>query len=307
MEQPAERAGAVLVSGASGLIGTALRASAAARGVPVRVLVRRPPAGPAEFRWDPEAGLLPPAALAGCDAVIHLAGEKVAGGRWTAARRARLRASRVRGTRLLAKAVAAARADPKPMLVCASATGYYGDRGDDLLGEDAGPGSGFLPELCAAWEDAAAPAAAAGARVVHLRFGVVLARGGGALPRMLPAFRWGLGGRLGSGRQWLPWLALADAVRMIEFALATPALAGPVNAVAGAVRNLDFARALGRALGRPARLPVPAPFLRLALGALASELLLASQRVVPRRLASCGFAPRHPALDEALAAALRRP
>lgn len=290
---------AVLVTGASGLVGRAWCARAAAGGAEVRRMVRRPPSAAGEFRWDPAGGEFDDRALDGCTAVVHLAGESVAGGRWTAGRKRRVRDSRVLGTGLLAARIAAAPAPPR-VLVCASAVGYYGDRGEEELDEAAGRGAGFLAETCAEWEEAAAPAAGAGVRLVHLRYGVVLARDGGALKKMLPAFRLGLGGRLGSGRQWMPWLTLEDAVGMIDHAIACDGLAGPVNAVAGSVRNVEFTRALGRAMRRPVVLPVPAPLLRLAFGQMAEELLLAGQRVRPRRLAETGFRPVQPELELAL-------
>lgn len=294
----------ILVTGASGLIGRAFRAAARARGAEVRELVRREPRAPYEFRWDPASGQLDAAALAGCDAVVHLAGENIAGGRWTAARRRRIVGSRVGGTRLVAQAVAAA-PEPPAVLVCASAVGWYGDRGDEELDEDSAAGTGFLAETCRDWEAAAAPAADA-ARVVHLRFGVVLDPAGGALARMLPPFRLGLGGPLGSGRQWMPWLTRAHAVAAIERALACPDLTGPYNTVAGSVRNRDFARTLGRVLGRPAVLPAPAFALRLMFGEMADQVLLGGQRVTPRRLPASGLRPEHEELEAALRAVLGR-
>jgi uncharacterized protein (TIGR01777 family) len=291
----------VLVTGSSGLVGTALLRALAAQADEPIALVRRPP-GPGERPWTPDRGELDPRVLDGIDAVVHLAGEGVATGRWTAARKGRIQESRLRGTRALALAIV--QANPRPgVLVCASASGFYGDRGDEALTEEAPRGTGFLAELCEAWEAAARPAREAGVRTVHLRFGIILSRNGGALRTMLPAFRLGLGGRLGSGRQWAGYLSLEDALGIIRFALRS-GISGPVNAAVGSVTNREFTKALGRALGRPTLLPVPAPLLRLLLGEMARELLLASTRLVPAVLQRAGFLPLHPTIDEALAAAL---
>ena len=293
----------LVVSGASGLVGRALAKAAAGRGELVRRLVRRAPTAADEFAWDPGRGECDPEAFRGCRAVVHLAGENIAGGRWTAARRRRVVDSRVLGTRLVAaataaeSAAAAASGQPAPVLVCASAVGYYGDRGEEELDESSPAGTGFLAETCAAWEAASAAAADAGVRVVLLRHGVVLSPEGGALRKMLPAYRLGLGGRLGSGRQWMPWLGLADAVAMIEHAIQAEELRGPVNAVVGSVRNADFSRALGRALRRPAVVPAPAPVLRLLFGQMAEEMVLGGQRVVPGRLEGSGYRAVEPGLE----------
>jgi hypothetical protein len=295
----------VLVSGSSGLVGRTLLPHLGAAGHEVVRLVRRPPPlGPLEIAWDPAAGRLDSAALEGFDAAVHLSGESIAAGRWTEARRRVLRDSRILTTRLLAEALAHAARRPR-VLVVASATGYYGGRGDAVLDESAPPGAGFLATLCRDWEAAAAPATEAGIRVVHLRTGVVLSGAGGALPALLPLFRLGLGGPLGSGRQFFPWIALDDLVRVVDFAIGDEALHGPVNATApGEVTNAGFTRVLARVLRRPAFLPAPAFALRLVLGEFASEGLLSSQRVVPRRLLDAGFAFRHPELDGALRHAL---
>jgi uncharacterized protein (TIGR01777 family) len=236
-------------------------------------------------------------------AAIHLSGANVAAHRWTAAYKREIWRSRVESTRTLATALATLN-DPPQALLVASATGFYGDRGDEFLDENYGPGSGFLADTCREWEAAAQPAVNAGIRVVHLRFGVVLGAGG-ALAKMLPVFRLGLGGRLGSGRQWMSWISLDDVVAAILFALDTPALSGPLNLTApNPVTNAEFTRALGRAVHRPAIFPAPAFALRLALGAMANEALLASARVVPSRLTSAGFQFAHPTINAALAAAL---
>lgn len=289
----------VLVTGASGLVGRAVRAYLQARGHRVVPLQRHRAEAGAPW-WDPAAGAIDLAPGGPWEGVVHLAGESIAGGRWTAARKARIRDSRVRGTELLSRALAAGGAPPA-VLVSASAIGFYGDRGDAVLDEGAAPGAGFLCNVCRAWEAAAAPAAAAGIRVVHPRIGLVLARDGGALPRMVTPFRLGLGGILGGGRQYMSWVTLRDLLAILEQALTDPRLAGPVNAVApGAVTNREFTRSLGRVLGRPALLPAPAWALRLALGEMADALLLASARVSPGRLLAANFAFRDPELDPAL-------
>lgn len=297
----------ILISGSSGLVGGALLAGWSGDGHQVVRLVRREAQpGQAEVSWDPRAGVLPAASLSGFDAVVHLAGENIAAGRWTAERRRRIYESRVHGTSLLARALAGAESKPRVFL-CASAVGYYGDRGEEILDERSPAGTGFLPQVCRDWEAACQPAEQAGIRVVNLRLGVVLTPRGGMLAQVLPLFRWGLGGRLGNGRQYLSWIVLDDLVEVFRFALQFKPLAGPVNAVAPQpVTNRQFTRALGRSLGRPALLPVPGIVLRLALGRMANELLLASARAVPRRLLEARFEFRHPNLDDALRAMLAR-
>ncbi len=289
----------ILISGASGLVGSALAQSLQAAGHQVRRLVRRRPVAPDAAFWDPAAGELDSGALDGIDAVVHLAGENVAGGRWTAARKQRILASRVDGTTLIAGAVAAA-ASP-PVLISASAIGFYGERGDQPVDETSAAGSGFLADVCRRWEAAVAPAIEAGARCVCLRIGVVLSRHGGALAKMLTPFRFGLGGVVGDGRQVMSWIHLDDLVGAIEHALATPDLNGPVNAVAPApVSNREFTRTLGRVLRRPTMAPMPAPMVRLVFGEMGTELLLASARVVPARLTDSGFNFRFQNLESAL-------
>jgi uncharacterized protein (TIGR01777 family) len=283
----------VLVTGASGLLGSALRES---------LDVRPLPRGAA---WDPEAGRVDPDVLRDADAVVHLAGENIASGRWTPERKARIRGSRVAGTRALAVAIASLPRPPR-VLVCASAVGIYGDRGDEALTESSRPGAGFLAELCQDWEDVAEPARHAGVRVVHLRFGVILSPKGGALARMLTPFRLGLGGRLGSGRQHMSWISLPDAAAVVRRALEDERLRGAVNAVAPfPVTNAGFTRALGAALRRPALFPMPAFAARLAFGELADALLLSSARVFPDRLSALGFEFRHPSVESALKEMLR--
>jgi len=298
----------VLVSGSHGLIGSALIPELAAVGDRAVRLIRRSAAGDADaVFWDPGEGRIDAAALEGVDAVVHLAGEGIATGRWTAARKTRIRRSRVEGTRLLARALAGL-ARPPRVLVCGSATGYYGDRGDDVLREDSAPGTGFLAEVCQAWEAAADPARAAGIRVVHLRTGTVLSPAGGALARLLPVFRLGLGGTLGSGRQYLSWVAIQDIVGAIRHVLDRDGIAGPVNVAAPhPVTNREFTRALGRALQRPTPFPVPAVALRVIFGELADGALLASTRVEPGRLLASGYPFRFTEISEALRALLARP
>lgn len=288
------------------MLGTAVRQALTGRGAGVLQLVRRDPGAADQLKWNPAGSttVADPGPLEGLAEAIHLSGASVAGHRWTRAWKREMWLSRVESTRALAVTLAALRQPPKTLLV-ASAAGFYGDRGDELLDERSGPGRGFLADLCQEWEAAAQPAAEAGIRVVHLRFGVVLGPGAGALAKMLPLFRLGLGGRLGSGQQWMSWISLADAVGAILFAMDTSALAGPVNLTAPQpVTNAEFTRALGNAVHRPAILPAPAFALRLALGAMANGALLVSERVVPARLGDAGFQFMYPKVDAALAAAL---
>jgi len=290
----------VLVSGSTGLVGSALVPLLSSQGLSVVRLARSSAPGSSAISWDPAAGRLDPVALEGIDAVVHLAGENVASGRWNAKRKLRILDSRVQGTRLLSETIARLERPPKT-LVCASAVGYYGDRGQELLDEQSPPGGDFLSDVCHHWEAAAEPARQAGIRVVHCRFGVVLSAAGGALKKMLPPFRMGLGGRLGSGRQYMSWIALDDAIGAIYHALMTDSLAGPVNAATPeAVTNLEFTKVLGRVLSRPTIFPVPAAALRLLLGQMADEMLLSSIRVRPARLLESGYKFREPDLEPAL-------
>jgi uncharacterized protein len=293
----------VLISGASGLIGSALAPALAEAGHTIVRLGRsEPKPGAAEVRWDPMSGTLDLAsleALGGADAVVHLAGESVAAKRWTPEQKARIRDSRVKGTRLLSEALTRL-ANPPRVLASASAIGYYGDRGDEVLREDSPPGSDFLAEVCKAWEAATEPAARAGIRVVNHRFGLVLSPDGGVLKTMLGPFRMGVGGPLGSGKQWMSWIALDDVVGAIRHGLSAEGLQGPVNTVApNPVTNAEFSRVLGRVLSRPAAFPVPEFALRLALGEMA-DAALGSQRVEPARLKETGYKFRYPELEAAL-------
>ena len=291
----------VAVTGAGGLIGSALIRRLAADRHRVSRLVRRA-AGPGEISWDPVTGRLEPGQLDGMDAVIHLAGENV-GARWTAARKHQIKSSRIQGTRLLSEAIARARRRPG-VLVSASAIGIYGSRGDEVLTENSPAGDAaldFLAEVGREWEAAAEPARASGVRVIHPRFGLVLSSAGGALKKMLLPFRLGLGGRLGSGTQWMSWISIDDVVGAILHVLLTESFSGPVNLVAPEpVRNRDFTAILGRVLSRPTPFAVPAAALRLTLGEMATSTLLASARVLPKRLLAAGYRFEHPDLETAL-------
>ena len=290
----------VLISGASGLIGTALRPALVAAGHRPVALVRRPLRGADEITWDPATGRLDRAAIEGMGAAIHLAGVSIADKRWSDEQRRVLRDSRVQSTGLLARAIAEVR-QPPPVLVSASAIGWYGDRGDEILTEKSAPGEGFLADLCKTWEAATAPAEQAGTRVAHIRTGIVLTPDGGALAKQLPLFRIGLGGHFGSGRQWQSWIALDDEIAAILHLLTTN-VSGPVNLTApNPVRNSELTKALGRVLHRPAVLPVPklGPSLLLG-GELTESLLYFSQRVLPAKLQDSGFSFTHPSLEGAL-------
>lgn len=291
----------VLLSGSSGLIGSALSSSLAGKEAQVAHLVRAKAAGTTpQVLWNPVARVLDPKQLEGFDAIVHLAGDPIAKGRWNPEKKARIRDSRVKGTRFLAESLAA-RSSPPKVFACASAIGIYGDRGEGLLTEDSAPGSGFLAEVGRDWEGACEPAARRGIRVVNLRFGVVLSPKGGALPMMLPPFRLGLGGILGTGRQWMSWVSIEDVTGAIQHALSNEAVRGPVNVVSPhPVTNREFTKTLGRVLRRPAVLPVPALAVRLLFGELADEALLASARVEPKRLQATGYRFKHAELEPAL-------
>ena len=290
----------IAVTGATGLIGSALVARLRAGGHVVRRLVRSAREAQAgDVPWNPEAGTLDPAALAGCDAIIHLAGAPVAQ-RWTASHKRDIRESRVQGTSLLAKAVAGMPVKPRVVL-SGSAIGYYGDRGDELLDERSAPGTGFLADVGKAWEAAADPIAQAGVRLVLLRTGIVLSPNGGALEKMLPPFRLGLGGPMGSGRQWMSWISLGDHLRAMEHVLVTEGMRGAVNLVSpNPMTNASFATTLGRVLRRPALIPLPAVALELMFGEMAEATILAGQRVTPHALTASGFKCAEPTLEGAL-------
>lgn len=290
-----------LVTGATGFVGKRLCALLP----PPNVLTRSPETVPRQlsqaacFRWTPDAEPPPPESLEGCDAVFHLAGEPVAEGRWTIAKKDRIRDSRVKGTRNLVRALGAMR-EPPAVLVSSSAVGIYGTRGDEILTEGSAASEGFLAEVCLEWEAEANKAAEFGTRVVTVRTGLVLGPEGGALARMLPLFKLGLGGRLGSGRQWMPWIHVADLARLFVFAAKMDGLSGSVNGSAPEpARNADFTRALGRATRRPTVFPAPAFMLRTALGEFA-QVLLASQRVVPKAALAAGFRFEYETIDGAL-------
>jgi uncharacterized protein (TIGR01777 family) len=297
----------VAVSGASGLIGSALVAELAAASVDVVRLVRREPRSEDEIKWEPLAAArgLDPAVLSGVDAVVHLCGAPIADKRWTAARKAELRSSRIASTRTLAQAMATAAQSSQSapsVLICGSAMGFYGDTADRVVDEQAPGGTGFLAGLVRDWEAATEPATAAGIKVVNIRSGLVLAPRGGLLGRLLLPFKLGLGAKIGSGTQYMSWISLTDEVRAIRFLLDRQELAGPVNLTAPEpVTNAEFTRALAQALGRPSLLQLPGPLLKGALGELSVELL-ASTRVVPSRLTQAGFSFRDPDIRTALAA-----
>jgi uncharacterized protein (TIGR01777 family) len=282
-------------------MGSALVPTLIAGGHAVTRLVRSTPRpGQAEIPWNPAARSIGTPALEGLDAVVHLAGDNIASGRWTAVKKASIRNSRVHGTTVLCEALAQLVKPPK-VLLSASAIGYYGDRGETLLREESPPGRGFLAEVCQAWEAATAPAAQRGIRVVHLRFGMVLSPAGGSLAKMLTPFRLYLGGVIGTGKQYMSWIALDDVLGAFHHALHTEALQGPVNIVApSAVTNREFTMTLGKVLRRPTRFPLPAFAARLMFGEMADALLLASTRVTPARLVASGYTFQYPELEEAL-------
>ena len=285
----------ILVSGASGLIGSSLLPALRSSGYEVTRLVRGAASGKGDVAWDPSRPLVPES-VSGFDAVIHLAGESIVG-RWTEAKKRRVRESRMRGTRNLAEALAAAPQPPR-VFVSASAIGYYGDRGEETLREESSPGSGFLPEVCREWEAAAEPAIKAGIRTAQLRFGVVLSASGGALQKMLPPFRMGVGGNIGNGRQWMSWIVIDDVAGAILHVIKNDSLRGPINVVGpNPVRNAEFTKTLASVLSRPAILPMPAFAARLVFGQMADELLLASQRVEPAKLSSTGYIFQKPRVE----------
>ncbi|MDQ6798512.1 MAG: TIGR01777 family oxidoreductase [Actinomycetota bacterium] len=295
----------VIVTGSHGLIGGELVSQLLSGGHQVTRLVRHGRSGPGEASWDPPAGTIDGAALEGHDAIVHLAGVGIGDHRWTDEHKAAVLDSRLQGTRLLTTTLAGLR-QPPAVVASGSAVGYYGDRGDEELTEASEPGSGFLADVVRQWEAAAAPAVEAGIRVAYLRSGVVQSSRGGALKKQLPAFKAGLGGRLGSGRQWLAWIAIDDEVNAIRHVLDNAAIVGPVNLCAPTpVTNGEFTRTLGKVLHRPTALPTPTPALQLLFGReMVAEMLLGGQRVLPRVLESTGYAFAHRTLPSALAAIL---
>jgi uncharacterized protein (TIGR01777 family) len=295
---------AVAITGASGMIGAALGRSLRADGHRIVPIVRRPPRE-GEVRWDPEAGRIDAPGLEGIDVLVHLAGESIASGRWTRTRMHRIRESRARGTALIARTIAGL-GRPPSTLISVSAVGIYGDRGDETLTEQSPPGQGFLPEVAVIWEKAADAARDAGIRVAHPRLAAVLSSSGGVVGRLLLPFRLGLGGPIGRGAQWMPLVSLDDVVSAIRHLIDSPGLAGPFNvSLPHPVTNREFSTGLGKALHRPAIIPVPPAALRVVYGQLAEELLIASARVVPAALDASGYRFLHPTLDTALDAALR--
>jgi uncharacterized protein (TIGR01777 family) len=299
----------ILISGASGLIGTALVRAFTANRISVVRLVRKPgPDSQQEINWSPLSpqAIADPSQLEGFDAVIHLSGANIAAHRWTPEYKKEIVDSRVQTTKALATLLAQLKRPPQVFL-CSSATGIYGNRGDEILTESSAPGTGFLAESCVAWEASAQPAKDAGIRVAHLRFGVVLSREGGALAKMLPIFRLGLAGPLGSGKQWVDWISLPDAINAITHIISTPQLAGPINFVApNPVTNAEFTKAMAQAVHRPAILPAPAFALRIAIGEMADETLLASNRAIPQQLSQSGFRFQHAQLADALESQLAK-
>ncbi len=291
----------VLITGASGLVGTDLQAFLTTGGHEVFSLSRKPSSEEDKrFHWDPASGEIEKDKLEGFDAVVHLAGENIAGGRWTEEKKQKIRDSRVKGTQLLCETLASLNQPPK-VLVSASAIGYYGDRGDEEMTEESDPGSGFLCGICKDWEAATSPASDKGIRVVHARIGVILTPKGGALAKMLFPFKMGAGGKIGSGKQYMSWIGLDDVVAAFHHAVVNESVQGPVNLVSpNPVTNLEFTKTLGKVLARPTFMPMPSFGARLAFGEMADELLLASTKVKPVRLLESGYEFRHPELEDAL-------
>ncbi len=295
------QASTIAVSGASGMVGTALAERLQASGRKVVAITRSEGSSYEEsIRWDPESGLINPGRLESVDAVVHLAGENIAGGRWNEKRKAKIRSSRVQGTRSLVQSIAAVQQRPK-VLVCASAIGYYGDRGDQELTESSDPGSGFLVDVCRQWETEAMAAEDLGLRVVCVRIGIVLSPKGGALAKMLLPFKLGVGGVVGSGKQYWSWIGLGDLAKVIAHCIDSNDLRGPVNAVSpNSLTNRDFTKVVGKVLHRPTVVPLPGFAAKLVLGEMADQLLLASARVVPAKLQADGFQFEHADLEQCL-------
>jgi uncharacterized protein (TIGR01777 family) len=297
----------ILISGSHGLVGTALIKSLETDGHKVFRLVRHYPNSENEIEWSPDRYSIQLARIESFDAVVNLAGESIAEGRWTGEKKRRIRESRVKGTKLLGDALANLTNSPKTF-ICASAIGYYGNRGDEVLTETSDPGDDFLAEVCVEWEKATALATEKGIRVVNTRFGVILDANGGALAKMLPPFRMGIGGKIGSGKQWMSWIALDDVVGGLKVALANETLSGPVNFVApNPVTNAEFTKTLGKVLSRPTLFPIPAFGVRLLFGEMGEALLLGGQRVEPERLKSSGYQFQYSQLESALRGVLQQP
>lgn len=288
----------ILIAGASGLVGSALSQRLHADGDEVTRLVRKA-SGTGEIEWHPNQDEIDPADLNGFDAVINLAGENIAEGRWTDDKKRRIHDSRVNGTHLLAEAIA--KLIPKPhVFLCASATGFYGDRGTEILAEQSESGGGFLAGVCREWERACDPAANANVRVVNLRFGPIIAKAGGMMAKMLTPFKMGVGGKVGSGKQFISWVAIDDAVGAMTLALKDESIRGPLNVVSpNPVTNEEFTRTLGEALSRPTALTIPAFAARLTFGEMADEMLLVSQRVISKRLSDAKYSFEYPTLRDA--------
>lgn len=297
----------ILIGGSHGLVGTALIKSLEARGHEISRLVRHAPTSKTEVEWSPDRYSIALARIEGFDAVVNLAGESIAEGRWTDDKKRRIRESRVKGTKLLGDALANLTVPPKTF-ICASAIGYYGNRGDEILTETSAPGDDFLAEVCAKWEEATALATEKGIRVVNARFGIILDTNGGALKKMLPPFRLGVGGQIGNGRQWMSWMALDDVVEALTFAFTNDSVRGPVNFVApNPVTNAQFTKTLGKVLSRPTVLPIPAFAIKLLFGEMGEALLLGGQRVAPKRLVGEGYEFSYAQLEPALDHILKKP
>ena len=290
----------VIVTGSTGMVGTDLCAQLQAEGHEVGRLVRRPAAVDNEIQWNPADGTIEADQLEGCDAIIHLAGENIAGQRWNDAFKSKIRDSRVKGTRLLAEAVARLNSPPS-VVVCASAIGYYGDRGEELMLEDSLPGDDFLANVCQEWERAADPLRSRGIRTVHLRIGVILSSKGGALAKMLFPFKMGVGGVIGDGRQYMSWVSLDDVIGAVLHCVNRTDLQGPVNGTSpNPATNREFTKTFGKVLNRPALLPMPAFVAKLAFGEMGQALMLASTRVVPKKLQDTGYQFRYSNLENAI-------
>ena len=289
----------VAVTGSSGLIGSNLVSFLSKKDVTVSKILRENPTGN-DISWKPEGGDWDSAFADGIDGIVHLAGENIASGRWTRVKKEKIRNSRIEGTKRLCEHILKL-PDPPSVFVCASAIGYYGDRGMEFLNEGSSRGSGFLPDVCIGWEEAANIVSKAGIRVVNVRFGVVLSKEGGALAKMLTPFKMGMGGKIGSGTQYMSWVAIDDVSGAIYHALVTDSLKGPVNVTApNPVTNKEFTNTLGKVLNRPTVMPMPAFMARLAFGEMANDLLLASTKVAPKRLSDSGYEFQYPELENAL-------